>query len=224
MSSRTPIIGLFALAALIAACTSGTSATPAGSVGDGAASTVKVTLQEFAVLPAVAGVPAGPVTFVVNNIGPEDVHEMVVIKTDLGVRDLPVDGDGKVMEDGAGMSIIGEIEDVGIGATEQVGLELTEGKYLLICNILQTEPDGSLESHYALGMSTRSRSALPDLFLIRRRGPTPARRSARPRVVPIAAARPARRGDAVPAPAPPRPRSTRRRTRRTAGAAARDAT
>ena len=29
--------------------------------------------------------PAGSVTFVVNNIGPEDVHEMVVIKTDLGV-------------------------------------------------------------------------------------------------------------------------------------------
>ena len=154
MSSRTPIIGLFALAALIAACTSGTSATPAGSPGGGAASTVKVTLQEFAVLPDVASVPAGTVTFVVNNIGPEDIHEMVVIKTDLGARDLPVDGDGKVMEDGAGMSIIGEIEDIEIGATEDVALELDAGKYLLICNILQTEPDGTLESHYALGMST----------------------------------------------------------------------
>lgn len=154
MSYRSPFIGLFAIAALIAACTSGTTATPAASVAGPGTSTVNVTLQEFAVLPDVASVPAGSVTFVVNNVGPEDVHEMVVIKTDFGVLDLPVDGDGKVMEDGAGMSIIGEIEDIEIGATEQVSLDLDAGKYLLICNILQTEPDGSLESHYRMGMST----------------------------------------------------------------------
>ena len=56
--------------------------------------------------------------------------------------DLPVDADGKVLEDGDGMTIIGEIEDIEIGATEQVALDLDAGKYLLICNILQTEPDG----------------------------------------------------------------------------------
>jgi uncharacterized cupredoxin-like copper-binding protein len=153
MSYRIPVIGLFAIAALIAACTSGTTATPAGSVA-GSASTVNVTLQEFAVLPDVAAVPAGSVTFVVNNTGPDDVHEMVVVMTDLGVRDLPVDSDGKVLEDADGMTIIGEIEDIEIGATEQVSLDLDAGKYLLICNILQTEPDGSLESHYKMGMST----------------------------------------------------------------------
>jgi uncharacterized cupredoxin-like copper-binding protein len=153
MSYRIPVIGLFAIAALIAACTSGTTATPAGSVA-GSASTVNVTLQEFAVLPDVAAVPAGSVTFVVNNTGPDDVHEMVVVMTDLGVRDLPVDSDGKVLEDADGMTIIGEIEDIEIGATEQVSLDLDAGKYLLICNILQTEPDGSLESHYRMGMST----------------------------------------------------------------------
>jgi uncharacterized cupredoxin-like copper-binding protein len=153
MSYRIPVIGLFAIAALIAACTSGTTATPAGSVA-GSASTVNVTLQEFAVLPDVAAVPAGSVTFVVNNTGPDDVHEMVVVMTDLGVRDLPVDSDGKVLEDADGMTIIGEIEDIEIGATEQVSLDLDAGKYLLICNILQTEPDGSLESHYQMGMST----------------------------------------------------------------------
>ncbi len=161
MHPRFSFIALVAIAALAVGCSSGTTATPAASVAGTVASTVNVTVQEWAVLPDVSSVPAGTVKFVVNNTGPEDIHEMVVIKTDLGARDLPVDGDGKVMEDGAGMSIIGEIEDIEIGATEEVALELDAGKYLLICNILQTEPDGTLEAHYALGMSTAFEVSAP---------------------------------------------------------------
>lgn len=148
---RIVILALVAIGALVAAC-GGTAASPTSAPP--AASTVKVTLQEFAVVPDVASVPAGTVTFVATNAGPDDVHELVVIKWDLAVDDLPVDADGKVTEDVAGVTSIGEVEDVEIGATKEVALPLEAGKYVLICNILQTEPDGSLEAHYQVGMRT----------------------------------------------------------------------
>ena len=35
-----------------------------------------------------------------------------------------------------------------------VSFDLAPGKYVLICNIVQTEPDGSKEAHYKVGMRT----------------------------------------------------------------------
>jgi hypothetical protein len=35
-----------------------------------------------------------------------------------------------------------------------VSFDLAPGKYVLICNIVQTEPDGSIEAHYKVGMRT----------------------------------------------------------------------
>jgi uncharacterized cupredoxin-like copper-binding protein len=158
--SRGGTIGaLFAIVALAAACggtsTGGGSAGAASPSAAGATtSTVNVTLQEFAVIPDVASVPAGTVTFVAKNTGPEDVHELVVLKTDLAADALPVDKDGKVTEDVAGITLIGEVEDIEVGASKEAALDLTAGKYVLLCNILQTEPDGSLEAHYKVGMRT----------------------------------------------------------------------
>ncbi len=148
--ARRAAPAVIAIAALVAACGGG-SATPLAAATAGS-TTVNVTLQEFAVVPDTASAPAGTVTFAATNKGPDDVHELVVIKTDLGLLDLPTDADGKVLEDGAGMDVIGEVEDVQIGASEEFSLDLAAGKYLLICNILQTEPDGSLEAHYKMGM------------------------------------------------------------------------
>ena len=140
--------------AAVAACSAGSSSGASPSAARLAGSTVKVTLQEFAVIPDVASVPAGTVTIVVKNTGPEDVHELVVIKTDLGAADLPVDENGKATEGVPGVTLIGEIEEIAVGETKQADLELAPGKYVLICNILQTEPDGSLEAHYKVGMRT----------------------------------------------------------------------
>lgn len=148
-------IALSSMSLVAAACSSSTSGGAASaSAAGGKASTVNVTLQEFAVIPDVASVPAGTVTFVAKNIGPDDVHEMVVIKTDLAPDALPVGADGVVDEEGAGIEPIGEVEDVEVNGSKQVALVLEPGKYVVICNILQTEPDGSLESHYKVGMRT----------------------------------------------------------------------
>ena len=79
---------------------------------------VDVALQEWAVLPAQATVNAGPVNFKVTNTGPEDKHEMVIVKTDLAAASLPTNEFGKVDEEGSGMEVIGEVEEFDPGAAE----------------------------------------------------------------------------------------------------------
>ena len=133
----------------------GDDATPAASeTTTSAEAHVAVTLQEFAVAADPASVPAGPVTFDVTNDGPDDVHEFVVISTDLEPTELPTDKDGAVVEDGEGMEVVDEIEDIPVGESPTLSVDLDAGSYVLICNVLQKEPDGTLEAHYSVGMRT----------------------------------------------------------------------
>ena len=120
------------LAALaLAACSSGTatsSPTSAAAGGSPAAGqTVDVTLQEWAVVPSSASVAAGDVTFAVSNTGPEDIHEFVVLKTDLDAGDLPV------------------------GESQDLSVSLDAGHYVLLCNIYS---EAEQEAHYTQGMRT----------------------------------------------------------------------
>ncbi len=135
--NRVAVIAL-SLAATLAAC--GTSTT-----------SVDISLREFSIAPSVATAPAGTVTFEVTNDGPNDVHEFVVIRTDLAIDALPTDDDGAVLEDGEGMEVIDEIEDLAVGSSETLMLDLEPGTYVLICNIVEEE-DGTTEAHYAMGM------------------------------------------------------------------------
>jgi uncharacterized cupredoxin-like copper-binding protein len=116
--------------------------------------TVAATLQEFAVSADPASVAAGSVTFDVSNDGPDDVHEFVVIATDLGPTELPVDEDGAVDEGGEGIEVVDEIEEIPVGESRSLTVDLEAGNYVLICNILQEEPNGTLEAHYSEGMRT----------------------------------------------------------------------
>jgi len=151
------VAGAVALAiGLVPACSSDdsssassdtSSASTTGSTGsDG--STVDVTLQEFAVS-APASAPAGSITFDVNNIGPNDVHEFVVFKTDLAPTDLPVDENGAVVEDGEGVEHVDEIEDIAVGDTQSLTVDLDAGSYVLLCNIYSEDEQ---EAHYSEGM------------------------------------------------------------------------
>jgi hypothetical protein len=132
----------------LVACTD-TGASPSGAAGDGEPTTVAVTLQEWAVEPDAESAPAGDIVFAVTNDGPEDIHEFVVLRTDLDPADLPVDEDGVVSEEGEGIVIEGEIEDLAVGATEDLPLTLEAGNYVLLCNIW-SEDEG--EAHYQMGM------------------------------------------------------------------------
>ena len=139
-----------AAAVLVGACTSAAGTpSPAASTPAGVATSVEVALQEWAVLPARASAPAGAVSFRVTNNGPDDEHELVVIKTELDAGALPTDANGAVDEAGGGMEVIGEIEDIAVGQTEELITQLVPGKYVLICNIYD---ESEKEAHYRLGM------------------------------------------------------------------------
>ncbi len=109
---------------------------------------VNVGLSEWAVTPDRTQVEAGSIYFLTTNSGPDDAHELVIVKTDLAPDQLPV-VDGLVPEDQ--VDIIGEIEPFEPGTAASGVFNLQPGNYVLICNIAEIE-NGSLESHYQLGM------------------------------------------------------------------------
>ncbi len=154
---RRFIVGLAVAVTLVASACSKSSTTSDASAAPqepAAGSTVAVTLQEFSVIATPASVPAGSVTFNTTNKGPDDVHEIVVIKTDLAMADIPTDKDGAMIEDAEGLDPIDEVEDLKVGDTQDLTVDLEPGRYLLVCNIVQKEPDGSMEAHYKMGMFT----------------------------------------------------------------------
>jgi uncharacterized cupredoxin-like copper-binding protein len=151
-SRLSAVVSILAFAAL--ACATGPASPSTGSPTPSAAAaagTVDVTLQEWAVVPTSKSAAAGEVTFHVTNNGPEDVHEFVVLKTDLDATALPADATGRVAEDGTGMENVGEIEDIEVGQGQDLTVNLAAGKYVLVCNIYD---ETKKEAHYKLGMRT----------------------------------------------------------------------
>jgi uncharacterized cupredoxin-like copper-binding protein len=118
---------------------------------DAMGSAVNVQVQEWAVVPDTLSVSAGSVTFDVENVGPEDIHEFVVVRTDVAASDLPTGDDGAFDEEADGVEVVGEIEDLEVGSSESLTLDLEPGNYVLLCNLVEEE-DGALESHYQMGM------------------------------------------------------------------------
>jgi uncharacterized cupredoxin-like copper-binding protein len=112
---------------------------------------VSVTLQEFAVGTDPASVSAGSVTFNLENKGPDDTHEFVVIRTDLDPTALPTDENGAVDETGEGIEVVDEVEEIPVGDTPTLTVDLTAGSYVLICNIFDESEN---EAHYQEGMRT----------------------------------------------------------------------
>ncbi len=144
------VLAVLAFGLPLTAC-GGDDSKDGGGGSNAEGTTVTVGLKEFAISTSQASVPAGAVTFEATNDGPEDEHEMVVIKTDLGLLDLPTDATGTVDEEGEGVEAIGEIEEFGVNQTKDLTLDLAPGNYVLICNIYTQSEN---ESHYQEGMRT----------------------------------------------------------------------
>jgi uncharacterized cupredoxin-like copper-binding protein len=134
---------------LIKASVMGLGLVAAGCGGGG--EDVSVTLQEFAVGSDPSSVSAGSVTFNLENKGPDDTHEFVVIRTDLDPTALPTDENGAVDETGAGIEVVDEVEEIPVGDTPSLTVDLTTGSYVLICNIFDESEN---EAHYQEGMRT----------------------------------------------------------------------
>ena len=137
-----------ALVVALAGCAS-TASSP--SSNGGGATDIAVTVAEWSVQAPPGSAPAGEVTFTVTNNGPDDVHEFVILRTDLDAADLPTDEHGAVTEEGEGIEVIDEIEDIPVGETQELTVTLEAGNYVLLCNIYDEEED---EAHYQMGMRT----------------------------------------------------------------------
>jgi uncharacterized cupredoxin-like copper-binding protein len=112
---------------------------------------IDATLSNFKIELGSASAKTGDVSFKIKNNGPS-VHEFVVFKTDLAPDQLPTttadNGATIVDEEGQGIQAIDEKEDIPVGSSTTLTVNLSPGKYVLICNI---ETDGG---HYELGMHT----------------------------------------------------------------------
>ena len=122
-----------------------------GSSGssDGGGSEVDVKLDEFSI--ALEGKPStGEVTFKIENTGKE-THEFVVFRTDLSLTALPTADDGSVDEEGDGIELVDEAEDIAAGDSADLKVNLDAGSYVVVCNVVEKD-DGKTESHYQKGM------------------------------------------------------------------------
>jgi uncharacterized cupredoxin-like copper-binding protein len=115
--------------------------TAASCGGDGG---IGATEADFTITLDESSAAAGELTFDVTNDA-EQTHEFVIFKTDLAEDALPTNEDGTVDEEGEGVELIDEIEDIEAGSTESLTVTLDAGSYVFICN---------LPGHYAQGMHT----------------------------------------------------------------------
>ena len=138
---------VIAAALVLPACSDSTEPSPVA---------VEATLREFSITLDRASAPRGTVTFHVTNSG-QDTHEFLVVRTDLAPNALPTEPDGSYQENGSGAQLLDEIEAIPPGSSRDLTLDLTEGSHVLICNMVMTEPDGTVEVHYQLGMRTAFR-------------------------------------------------------------------
>lgn len=123
---------LIALALLVAACAGPAADAPAGSQ-------VVVEMTDYKLTVNVPSVKAGTIKIGVRNLANME-HSFEVLKTDLPQDKIPVDGaSAKAKEDGK----VGGIPSIAAGKSASVTIDLTPGKYVLICNVA---------GHYQLGM------------------------------------------------------------------------
>lgn len=144
------LIGIFATVASGCGEDEGKGEEGEGEEGEAEGEVVNVSLVEFEVNPDASSAPAGMITFHVSNDGTE-LHEFLVIKTDLAEDALPTNADGSYEEDGSGTELIDEIKSISPGSEADLTLDLDAANYVLICNMVEKKKEGP-EAHYAEGM------------------------------------------------------------------------
>jgi uncharacterized cupredoxin-like copper-binding protein len=80
-------------------------------------------------------IKAGTVNLEAANFGTIQ-HELLVFKSDLTPSDYPVDKTGNIIEDGPGITLVSDGDNIDPGRTQTRTVDLTKpGSYLFVCNI-----------------------------------------------------------------------------------------
>jgi uncharacterized cupredoxin-like copper-binding protein len=145
------LAGLAVVGLALAGC--GRSDEPEATAAPTAAATaaagpVAATLSEWSITLDHASAASGDVKFTIKNKGAE-THEFVIFKTGLASDKLPTAKDGSVDEEGKGVEVITEVEDIEKQKSADLTATLDPGTYVLICNRVD---NGKV--HYKLGMRT----------------------------------------------------------------------
>jgi len=102
------------------------------------------TEKDDSLKPSDSAIKAGKLKIKVENKGSTE-HEFVVFRTALDETDLPLNAAGdRIDEEGKGITHLDpEAEDVPVGGSKTITIDLAAGRYVFVCN---------LPNHYGLGM------------------------------------------------------------------------
>jgi uncharacterized cupredoxin-like copper-binding protein len=135
---------LVAITGLLVGCSSPAASTPASAPaasaagGSGGGTAVAATEKEWQINLSSTTIPAGEITFTVDNQGDKE-HEFVVRKTDLQSDALPKNADGEVSEDAPELTEVGdpsELAEIKSGSTDRsLTVTLQPGHYVIFCNL-----------------------------------------------------------------------------------------
>jgi uncharacterized cupredoxin-like copper-binding protein len=117
------------------------SASPAAAPASPAGQTIS--LYEWKVIAATT-LKAGKASFTISNFGAVP-HELLVFKSDRAPSAYPTDAAGNIKEEGAGVTLVSDGENIAPGGSQKRAVDLKAGKYLFVCNI---------PGHFKAGMFT----------------------------------------------------------------------
>jgi uncharacterized cupredoxin-like copper-binding protein len=123
--------------------TSTPAASPSTVPSASSASGATVNLTEWKI--SVDGtVKPGKTDLTMNNVGTVP-HELLIFKSDRDPSAYPTDAAGDIEEDGAGVTLVSDGENIDPGGSQTRSVDLAPGKYLFVCNI---------PGHFKAGMFT----------------------------------------------------------------------
>jgi len=84
---------------------------------------------------------AGAFDFAITNSGTIP-HELLIFESKLDVAAYPTQSSGAIDEEGAGVALVSDGENIDPGGSQQRKITLKPGKYLFVCNIPGHFPQG----------------------------------------------------------------------------------
>ena len=145
---------VFGLLLLLSACGTSAATKVAGSsvtrtspptTRTSAPGSIAVREHDFGVMADTVSLTSGTTNVVVTNDGPS-THELLAFRTDLPDGALPLGPDGRVNEDGPGLTkVLDTGTDLAPHTQRTLTATLAPGRYVFVCN---------LPGHYSLGMHT----------------------------------------------------------------------
>jgi plastocyanin len=139
------------LGALLAVAFAAVTAVSCSSSSGSSTQTMKVDLTEYSIKATPAHVKPGKVEIEAKNTGSLQ-HELVVVRAN-SLESLPLAKDGTVDEDKiAETDKMGEMGDIPAGSTVSKTFDLSDGTYVMFCNIDEGTPK---ILHFVKGMSTQ---------------------------------------------------------------------